>query len=261
MLPRLSGEWIGDGRTGTGTSIACTADWINNRDSSSHIHSKVTGTSRRDICRSGKGENSGMDRPFHPKKVQILDGLAVICLLVGGFVVDHWAFHQRCTLLVPMSFLALFTLLIPSTTNIVELVLVVAGQGICSGWIDNASQILCIRYKNEDKVEVGPYLQALHFAFAFGAVLAPFIFAVRNTHKALANCSCLISHLIVLIRPCVLLVLVFQPLMGTNALISVSSVEAGGDSTQNQYNQQNATAIANQETSDLSIYSPSAYKV
>jgi MFS family permease len=96
-------------------------------------------------------------------------------LVSGGYIVDKWSFHQRCTLLLPVSGLALLTLLIPSCHSLFELILVIGLQGFCSGMIDNVCQVLCIRFKTADGVSVSPYLQGLHFFFALGAVIAPFI--------------------------------------------------------------------------------------
>lgn len=141
-------------------------------------------------------------------------------------MVDKWEFHQRSTVLVPMAFLALFTLFVPSCSNLTPLCLVIAVQGICSGWIDNACQVLCIRFKGADGVNVSPYLQGLHFFFALGAVISPFIFA---------------------------------GFLGTNALVAPNSDVEGDftDNTQQAYNKTDSASSIEATTLAISVASSS----
>ena len=91
-----------------------------------------------------------------------------ICGAAGGPLFDVLDGNMLLGLSLLVAGLA--TLLIPFVQHLWLLVSVVAFQGTAMGFLDTGGNVLLFRLHGK---EVGPYMQALHFAFGLGALASP----------------------------------------------------------------------------------------
>jgi FHS family Na+ dependent glucose MFS transporter 1 len=70
---------------------------------------------------------------------------------------------------------SLCTLLVPHMPNIALLCTIVVGQGLSMGALDSGGNVTLIWLYGE---QVGPYMQALHFAFGVGALISPVLIGI-----------------------------------------------------------------------------------
>ena len=92
--------------------------------------------------------------------------------LLGGVVFDR-ASRPHVPLLIGNLLCAVGCLVLPLLQTVSMLGCAVVTQGLCMGLLDTGGNVLLIWLHGTGRVE--PYMQAMHFCFALGAVLAPLI--------------------------------------------------------------------------------------
>lgn len=94
----------------------------------------------------------------------------VIGSLVGGVVFDRTS-RPHVPLLIGNLLCAVGCVALPLLTSVAALACAVVTQGLCMGLLDTGGNVLLIWLHGTGRVE--PFMQAMHFCFALGAVLAP----------------------------------------------------------------------------------------
>ena len=92
--------------------------------------------------------------------------------VAGGLLFDRFAHRANPLLAASVLLAAAGTAAIPLCTTLAGLVFAVATQGACMGALDTGGNVLLIRLHGAG---VAPYMQALHFFFALGALVSPLL--------------------------------------------------------------------------------------
>ncbi|XP_013392873.1 sodium-dependent glucose transporter 1A-like [Lingula anatina] len=90
--------------------------------------------------------------------------------ILGGFLYDHMNHHLFLSVIMILT--CVVTVLIPFTKHLSWLAVCLALQGVTTGCLDTGGSALCVNIWGKEN---GPYMQALHFTFGIGALLAPVI--------------------------------------------------------------------------------------
>jgi FHS family Na+ dependent glucose MFS transporter 1 len=90
--------------------------------------------------------------------------------IVSGYLFDLPNAPAHLILAVALLATGIGTAIVPSTGNIFVVGAAVSTAGIGMGFLDTGGNVLLIRLHGS---EVGPYMQAMHFSFALGALLSP----------------------------------------------------------------------------------------
>jgi MFS family permease len=85
----------------------------------------------------------------------------------GGEIMDR-VHNPNIIILLCVSTVALCNALVQFCTTFPLLTILFVGQGLAMGLIDTSANVLVLKYWAADS---GPWLQALHFSFAFGGFL------------------------------------------------------------------------------------------
>jgi FHS family Na+ dependent glucose MFS transporter 1 len=97
--------------------------------------------------------------------------------LISGRIFDSKIIPAHYTLAVALLATGVGNAIVPMTSNII-VVAAVSTAGIGMGFLDTGGNVLLIRLHGSN---VGPYMQAMHFSFALGALLSPILFKLLAT--------------------------------------------------------------------------------
>ncbi|XP_065916943.1 sodium-dependent glucose transporter 1A-like [Dysidea avara] len=104
--------------------------------------------------------------------------------IVGGILYDKYRNKRYAMLAASVVIAALATVLLPFSPTLYTLIPAMFLQGIPLGYLDNGVNILLLRLWDEKS---GPYMQALHFSYALGTVVAPLLARPFISHNAIPD--------------------------------------------------------------------------
>ena len=104
--------------------------------------------------------------------------------ILGGVIFDRLS-RPHVPLVVGNALCAISCAVLPSLHSVATLGVAVVAQGLCMGFLDTGGNVLLIWLQGPGRVE--PYMQAMHFMFALGAVLAPLLVEASTTVAADPN--------------------------------------------------------------------------
>lgn len=90
--------------------------------------------------------------------------------LIGGVLFDRM--NQSFLLSVTLTLTCIATAVAPLCRKLLLLGAMIMFQGLSMGFLDTGGNLMCLQTWESDS---GPHMQALHFAFAIGAFLAPMV--------------------------------------------------------------------------------------
>ncbi|XP_064614236.1 sodium-dependent glucose transporter 1A-like [Liolophura sinensis] len=92
--------------------------------------------------------------------------------LIGGIVYDR--FNKELTLMISTLMMGVLTVVLPFTRYLPVMAVVNCLRSCFMGGLDAGGNAIMVRIWGKD---VGPYMQAVHFAFGLGGIISPFVAA------------------------------------------------------------------------------------
>lgn len=111
-----------------------------------------------------------------------IEGLGVLFVAralgyVGGSIIGGWVFDRvqrtHAPLVLGNVCCAIGYGVLPSLSSKAAVAIALASGGVCMGMLDTGGNVLLIWLQGKGRVE--PYMQAMHFCFALGALLSPLL--------------------------------------------------------------------------------------
>ena len=142
----------------------------------------------------GRNANKGQQL-FHSfgfdKKNYMLFGIGLLIVIVGYILMYSGETYSFLSIsLSPLILVIGYCFIIPFSTSLPVLCFSVLLQGFAMGFLDTGGNLLLLRLHSEpDPSQAEPYMQAMHFSFALGALVIPLIMAMLNDLKKLLRTS------------------------------------------------------------------------